>query len=226
MATDAAPQLIPQGESEPVPVQVERLRAEFELEKQHIANRGQWFGASIGVLGALAVAAIGLLFRPPPPEPIPPSKRISELEEQKSNLTKQVAELSRQLNAGLGSEQELRAQVSTLNKQLGEASATQQQLNAQIKQLEGNSKSSPQTLLTLYAFSWKGTVEDCRERAANGIGELKFKRMNTSSPEVVAGNAQDIIAVLCASKNIVVAGSDGEYIQKVAQWLQVRMEAK
>ena len=315
--------------SVPVPIQVERLRAEFELEKQRIANRGQWFGgaaprrfvwnatitcrgwlgpgarcaagsrlavgrpkglaltrsrtvrrspkgcrptlfwpailtaegdsppsrwregrgdgwppaglpvivafhtkrhrafgASIGVLGAVAVAGIGLIFRPASLEPIPPSKQIVELEEKRATLAKQFNDLSGQLSAEQSLQQKLRAEISDLNKQLGVASGVQQKLNEQIKQLQAQQKSSPQTLLTVYPFSRKGSVEDCRERAVGAIAELGFKRLSSPNPDVVAGNGEDVAAILCVTGSIVIAGPEGDYLMQSVKWLQSRMQSK
>ena len=211
---------------DPVEVRVERLRAQFELEKQRIANRGQWLGAGIGAAGMIVIAVIGLAFRPASSDSTPPSKQLIELESRNTELTKQSAELSQRLGSGLALEQDLRRQVSELNKQLGDNSATQAKLRSQITKLEGESKSSPQTLMAVYPFTWPGTIEDCRERAVHAIADLKFQRLNTTGPEVMAGNGEDVVLVFCSVKLVVMAGPESDYITKSLLWLQSRMQAK
>ena len=54
-------------------VQVEQLRAAFELEKQRLVNRGHWVGVGIGVLGSTVVALASVFLGQK--DPAPPPKR-------------------------------------------------------------------------------------------------------------------------------------------------------
>jgi hypothetical protein len=209
-------------------LQRERLRGDWELEKQRAANHGGWVGAAIGALSAVLVAGIANYVRDRQADPKAAStsptavtaspsecvnvlagvqKATSSCESQKGSI--QAALLEAQADLSKGGEA-----TAALRKQLVEweqyGNAMQKTEAATAQKLKEALSRRPD--VALGTFQWNASLDACRVRAAKVAVDSGYTRLPTSNE--FAGRLEDnVLIVSCTAKAVAVAGKDPDRVE-------------
>lgn len=199
-------------------IQREKLRGDWEVEKQHAANRGAWIGGGIGALSAIAVAVAAAVMRDKSQEGLGPATSGAPAliaptgigatdpratKSEISSLRTQVDKLQTLLDQAETDRDNSRKEAKSLHQKIKEWQEWGEDQQAQLKAAKASANASPE--MSLSSFQWNGTADACRVRVANVAAEDGYKKIPTN--EEFAGEYQGYIAIVsCATRTIVVAG--------------------